>query len=834
MSATVLPRTIADGIHQIYMTSKKDNKSASLGPGESIITNSNSTEKITLNQKSSGTLTPKDGASCPVVKEFLSFDKKSRSDGNTIGSLKLSDGRFVEFFMMTLNKDEDYLRCTHLFRCHALIRITNLDGTYQYYDSGAHRKFYNIDTPSDPDTIASNIISKKSSIEMVEVHEKVSGSQILCLVAPPELQDHFLFMFFSKRGTSNMYSDLGCTAFKAYVEKKGHTMDQLYQNLVKRNITSMTFEVMGVDRHVSMDAGDKVGSLIMHGVSLKDGLKMPLEEMETFGVEFGFDVVKLLFRMSGPDSFEKALKVCQNYDCEGNTNEGGVITIHYTDHTTMKLKYKTWWYLYLREFRQCISDGSKSEIVPTLDGHMSRLKMFGAPENLHLRLAKHYVLWWLWVRSNQCTSDFIGKLNDGDHPVVIEHFMNLKQYRDLDNYTTHYNTLLMDQRGKPVLIPLGINVGLMGSGKSTTSKEFAVVISQDQCGGDRKKLVETCIQYFVNTKGPLILDRTNLNVELRNTLLWDFANALGRLKKSKDNLLVVPFFVCHGITDAVQGQIPNVILDRILQNRQTKDSHESLTLEGTGTLTVIEILRNASSQLVFPTEPSEMIFLDLENSIDVKVNSVRTWFNARYTGTSLMNKFDNAPEPYKLPNVTDQKNKKSKAIYAGYSTPYHNLTSTPSLKDHFEKFLETNPDATQHNTHITMAYGAKMAQWPHEEGKPKKLSWIGTFVKDDVVCGSIILDVDPASFTDLNTLPSTTLVYHVTGWTAQGVQPVESNTVLNSVTNTTTPDEKPHLHSLLKLFEKSNTYQNTRDGITLTLFDTPKTVQGYEGTYCRT
>jgi hypothetical protein len=821
--------TSASSLHELYIKAKQTGKQQSLGDGESIITKDGSGK---IHMKSCGsTLSPKDASVCPVIKEFLSFDKKDRSNGTALGSLALSDGRTVEVFMMTLHKDEDYLKCSLLFRCHALLRIKNLDGSYDYYDTGAHRKFYNMDTPSNPSTMSSNILLNQSSIKMVELHEKVSGSQILCLVAPPELKDHFLFMFFSKRGTSNIYSDLGCKAFTNYVANHGHTMLELYQYLINREVVSMTFEVMGVDRHVSMD--NDVGSLIMHGVSLKNGMKMPLETMTLFGTKLGFDVVKLLFRSDAPDSFEKALKVYQNYDCEGNTNEGGVMTIHYDTGIIEKLKCKTWWYLYLRDFRQCIPSGQKSEVIPTIDGQLNRLEMFGVPENDRMRFAQKYVLWWLWVRSNECTSEFQKNLDDGDHPLVIDHFLNIKRFNDLKNYESFYNELLLNQRGNPCIIPLGINVGLMGSGKSSTSKLITVSISQDQCGGDRKNLVKEAIKYLMDgasCQKALVLDRTNLNAELRSSLLWDLHNELGR-NQFKKNLLLMPFFICHEFPNTLPGQLPISLLERILQNRQDKKSHESLTLEGTGTLSVIEILRNASNTLVYPRTSSECVFLDPEDAISTKVNTVQNWFKTRYPNPELVNKLDESPKTYdKFGDY--QVNTKMKKVYAGYSVPHHNLVSNPILGVYFEEFLKANPDATEHNSHITIAYGAdKMAQRNWTEGKIKKLSWIGTFEQKDKVCGSILLDVDSTTFSDLKTLPMNTLVYHVSGWTASGVQPVQSNTVLNTATGTT--GEKPTLESFLKLFEKNKTYHHATDNITLTLFDVPVPVQGYEGTYCR-
>jgi hypothetical protein len=808
--------TKSDSIHNIYLTAKKSGNPQSLGVGESIINGSDS--KIHIKSCKS-TLDKRDASDCPVVAEFLSFTKNDRSNGTALGSMTLSDGRIVEVFMMTLNNDEDYLRCNLLFRCHALLRIKNIDGSYTYYDSGAHRKFYNMDTPTNPSTMASNILLKQDSIKSVELHEKVSGSQILCLVAPASLQEHFLFMFFSKRGTSNIYSDLACVAFRSYVESRGLSLQELYQTLINRGVTSMTFEVMGVDRHVSMDTN--VGSLIMHGISLSDGSKMPMDEVETFATGLGFDVVKLLFRSDGPNSFAEALKVYENYDCRGNTNEGGVMTINYADYTE-KLKCKTYWYLYLREFRQSIPSGRKSEVVPTLDGTMSRLKMFGVPENDHLnQMSQHYVLWWLWVRSNQCTSDLRKILDAGDHPLVIDHFLALEKYSVQRNYASLYNELLADQRESPSLVPLGINVGVMGSGKSSVGKMIAVTISQDQCGGE-------AVRYLMDGSADnkiLILDRTNLTTELRSSLLWDLGGELGR-SQSKKYVLLVPFFIGHTTMNTLQ--LPPVLIDRFLKNRRERESHESLTIEGTGMLTVMEILRNASRSLVFPTSSSETVLLVIEDSIDNKVNAVKHWLQLRYPQfAKRLNECEKTYDKFGSYPL----NNKMRVMYAGYSTPHHDLVSNPQLGVYFEQFLKRNPGATEHNSHITIAYGAdKVAQTKWIEGNIKNLSWIGTFEQEDQVCGSIVLDVDPKSFTDLKQIPKNTLVYHVTGWTASGIQPVQSNKILNTVTGTS--EEKPILGSLLKLFENGNVWQND-DKITLKLFDTVVPVRGYEGTYRR-
>jgi len=826
----------ADQIHALYQQSSKE----SLGEGASVI-DCHGQLKTFLMDESDGTLTKKDSAKSKVVNEFLSFSRKKRSKETARGCFNVSDGRKVDVFMMSLNIDEDYLKCKYLFRCHVLYRIQNTDGSLTYYDSGAHRKFYNMGTPQTPETMPDNITKKQSSITLVEVHQKVSGSQNLCVVAPPELQKYFLFQFFSKRGTANIYSDLGAIAFRSFILKSGRSPKSLYQTLQQKKITSMTFEIMGVDRHVSMD--NDTDSLILHGVSRTDASKMPMMEMESFAEEVGLPVVKPIFRSSSATSFQDGMKAYQDYDIEGNTNEGGVMTITYSDHQ-QKLKCKSWWYLFLRNCREAIPRGSgNAAIVPTLDGFKSRLKIFGAPEKDLLELSQKYVLWWLWVRSNQCDKTQLDLLEKGDHPLVLDHFLADPKYHDLKNYNSLYNTLMVDQRNKATIVILPINVGLMSSGKSTTSRSIGITLSQDNCGGSRSNLVKEIVKYFMDrsvelSQKMIILDRTNLTPLLRNQLLWDLAREMG--KASLKSLLLVPVFICHTFPGYFPGELPEMLIKRAIATRKEKNSHETLTLEGNGTLAFLEILRNASYVCEFPSDSMESLHLNAADPVKDKTTKFYDWIQKRFP--AQYDSFRKASKVYE--KFGDyQQNRKTSLSYGGVATPFHNHLSTPALKDDFHSFLEANQGRTrEYNSHVTKVYGAdqvKKLEW--DEGREKDLVWIGTFQQDQQVCGSIVLDLKsfPSSARELKSLPGDTLVYHVTGWTVDKVTPFQSNIVLNGATKT--KGDKPRLDSLLSLFPEGElTWKGMVDDclkldseqlITLKLFEKPRVIAGYEGTF---
>lgn len=832
--------TMADEIHALYCLSNKE----SLGKGSSIIDSNGDLSKLVMNN-SDGILGDSDKRKSKIVAEFLSFSRKKRSKEKAIGCFNLSDGRTIDVFMMSLNVDEDYLKCKHLFRCHVLYRIKNLDGTltYSYYDTGAHKKFYNMGTPKNPETMPDNIIKNQSSIIQVELHQKVSGSQNLCVVAPKELQKYFLFQFFSKRGTENIYSDLGAIAFQSTVLlKTGKSLMDIYQILIEKHITSMTFEIMGIDRHVSMD--NDTSSLILHGVSLVNGSKMSMIDMESFATEIGLSVVKPIFRSNTETSFQDAMEAYKNYDIKGNTDEGGVMTITYSDHQ-FKLKCKSWWYLYLRDYREAIPRGkSKVFIVPTLDGVKSRLKMFGAPEKDHIELSQKYVLWCLWIRSNQFDKTQTDLLEKGDHPLVIDHFLNHSSYQDMENYTIIYNNLLNDQKSNPSVIILPINVGIMCSGKSTTSQNVGVTISQDQCGGNRQNMISEIIKYFLNSsvkldKKMILIDRTNLTPILRNQLIWELSREMSKAP-FKTSIILVPIFICHTFPGYSQGQLPEMLIDRVISSRKLQDSHQSMTMEGHGALTFLEILRGASNICEFPDDLTESIQLDATELVDIKVKEIYQWIENRFPLQAF--NFKNSSKTYTKFGNYNMTNKLNLS-YGGIGTPFHNLVSTKTLEKEFGDFLEKNKGNTkEYNSHVTKIYGldnVKKLKW--NEGKKKVLTWIGTFQQDNQICGSIVLDTEeiPSSFKELKSLPNETIVYHITGWTVGSVNPFQSNAILNGPTKTTT--EKPNLNSLLKLFPdqkqtwtgRITDYPNLDPNqiITLKLFDTPKIIKGYEGTY---
>lgn len=828
-------------IHDLYLASNKE----SLGKGASVVIPEDQPEKIFMSL-SNASLTPDDAKHSNVVKEFLSFPKKKRSKGNALGAFYLGD-KVVDVFMMSLNIDEDYLKCKYLFRCHVLFRITDADKKVTYFDSGAHRKFYNMGMEKQPQTMSENIAREQHNIIMVELHKKVSGSQILCVVAPPELQKYFLFLFFSKKGTRNIYSDLGATAFKSYVQESGLTLAQVHKILTEKSITSMTFEVMGVDRHVSMDQDS--GSLILHGTSFSNGMKMSMLDQEKLAEELKLDVVKTIFRSSSSTSFQEAMEAYENYNVEGNTNEGCVMTITYVSQL-QKLKCKTFWYLYLRDYREAIPKGSRAaETAPTINGQIGRLIMFGTPSEKHLELARKFVLWWLWVRSNECDESQLALLELGDHPLVIDHFLGLPDYQNLDSakYLKLYDRLVTNQRRKPHLIPLPINVGLMGSGKSTTSKGIATTISQDQCGGNRQNLVKEIVNYFLDPSIPfdeklVVVDRTNLSKSLRSQLLWDLNLQIGK-SALKEYVLLIPVYLCHTSPGFLPGQLPEQLVDRFIANRVSAESHESLTLEGTGTLSTLEILRSASYQLELPDQEVEAIHFNLEDDVETKVLQFQKWFRKRFPNQV---KRLNTVKKHKYSVSTKYTPSKPnmKVSYAGWGTPFHNSISNPVLREHFDGFLTRNKDLhpREYNSHVTKIYGAKhVEELKIDEGRKKTLVCIGTFERTRKVCGSIVLAIDidpfPESVEFLWQLPLSTVVYHITGWTTKGTEPAYSNTVLNGVTKTL--ENKPRLGSLLDLFTKeqlewSETFdQETGEATILRLFDKPKPIIGYEGIFKR-
>lgn len=755
------------------------------------------------------------------VVEFLSIRKKNRyskgfafsNQENTINCHTMNLSNDIDYLKLVENRPSDK-KDVGLRRCHVVFT----DGT-NVHDFGAHNKFYNMDTNGIECTQQSWLLGQESQgkIKSVQLDEKISGSQILMVISPKEWQYDFLFQFFSKSSTNNIYSNLAGEAFMEIIGGKDH-LQRVYDILQDENIASLTGEVMGLDRHVSMDQSDELGSsFILHGGAFRDGNLMTMEELRDLGKKIGLKVVKNLYSSTSETQkpFTEALKVYHDYDVEGNINEGGVMTIVYTDGHIQKLKCKSWWYLYLREMREMIPQKTITGVAPYMEQAKDRLKIFGCPEKTINFFASKMILWWYWVRASFETPEVLPHLANKDHPVVIDNFIEKFMKDRSEGYLQRDLDLINQFQTKINAMPIFVNVGISGSGKSTTAKQInpnVFVISQDDCG-TRKNLVDKITtlvvrDHIVKKKGedPFVIDidRTNLTKQHRFQVLNELSRSL--VKNTQKPLALVPIFLVH--TSKESGvSVPDEVIERVVGRK----SHPTLSVKQMGLINICEILKE---QLDSYQKCEDGVQLFIEDTVENKVGKIRDYL--KKTHPHLFAKVDKKPGHGIKFGLDEKQIYRPNIDYKGVATPC--MSSIVKKFGSFDKFKSENPKAKEHNSHITLLHyrqNPKNLSLTCKEGSQIDIIWIGTFEQKNSVCGSLV------------EVPGYDELFHITGWTADGVAPFQSNPVINGFVGVEKGEAKPSLKHFREKISKSF----EKDDLSVVIFDEPRKIKGYLGTH---
>lgn len=700
----------------------------------------------------------------PVYKAFLSINKNRRAHNtlkSVIGPFPIPNSAnltyLIEIHVLMVLHDIEFTKpgVNGILNrgCVLLVVKVMQHGVCigEYVDEfSAHAKFANRDQIHFEEASTEHLLNlqREDKIQSISATLKVSGSMGIIAILPTQyvVQCHpdssFMkdetpvivrpaesILFFSKNGYNNPYSEAVKLALYAHLEMIGMRVDQFVDTMRQRQISTIVVEVMNKDEHVFSDANHK--SFYVHGVKTSPGKSANIASLADL-----LPVVPTIYSRGVIENISSLIELFDAANVEGNEDEGWVVKITLRDETTHLIKFKFWWYLYMREFREVI----KSNVEPTND----TFRYFGPEEDriLHLSVLRN----WFWFTHSCVSAEEKDLIKNGRYIAIRDHFFASK-FAKLDLATKFAKSAQIEQVDQSLLelvnqcekmIVMFMTVGVQDSGKSTIRtkicSEFPVGLdlSQDDCNGDRRTLTSTIVDWTKTIQKGInfaFLDRCNFSREQRNAICYELAT-------SDAPIMIVPINV--KISDS-SFESRNIALQRILHRQ-----NHSFSKEIVGTLKIIETINYIHRHLTFPIDSTPEIASQL-----------------------LMNSHI-APVTRFDPNAKTAKagkaGKTATTAKAGKTSVQYSGIGVILDFDRYSSLMQSFPNI--YGTHITLELGANFSKVV-DEGTSVIVNIIGEY-RNDKVCGLIV----ETGFKSINP------IQHITLATATGVEPKMSNVAL--------------------------------------------------------